>query len=178
MEMELNSWIPKQEKNPAYPKRMKFLIGELQKGILSFDEFNKECAYWWIEVFNDLIPENPPEKIPEDFNNWGKMGKTLQSECSKEYYNDHPSINWFAEKCHYAWMKNLDRVVDLLRFRTYLLLNDKNSQIKYYYKIKEFINALQRIIYICPVEGVDFTALRKSLMEKLDNPEKKDGKNG
>jgi hypothetical protein len=114
------------------PPTFKSFLSNLEEGKWSMEEFDRECAYWFINCGFSFLSFPPKPKTLEDYDNL--------SEYQKRRTN--------VEELRYAYNKELDKIISinssnlywLKRFLKAIPKEDITTIDKFRKKIEEFID--------------------------------------
>lgn len=109
---------------------------DFKKGKISIDEFNRECAYIFLEYINDVKPEYVGSE-PKDLEEYHQLDKKEQRDIRESFWRQ-PQIYNFLEHKQKVICWNVGQVQNLIKFLGYIPKEDIDSRQKFRDKILEF----------------------------------------
>lgn len=115
------------------------LIGQLEGGKITHDDFMRECAYWAVrEGFDDLKPLPLPTK-PQEVFDFEQLPEYTREKLNNKYYDDHPVINSFYQQIRFVKDRNKTNFEWLREILEYIPQEDIPTRQKIENRIQDFI---------------------------------------
>lgn len=120
--------------NPSEKSRK--LLDDYEHGRITLADLNKECAYWYADCFEEVLPR-PLPTMPQRFAEY--QNSTVEEK--KEYNNNFwqlPEIKSYLDQRESVKQENSDSLHKLREFLNYIPEEDFLTRRKYLDKISDF----------------------------------------
>lgn len=120
--------------NPA--GKMKQLIDDRASGKITSEELNTECAYWYMDCF-DEIHVKPLPTIPNRLREYYNSDEAMKQKTPKEFWQLDEIKNYFNQREKIV-NENKDTLIKLKECMKDIPESDSVAKSKYRQKIMEF----------------------------------------
>ena len=118
------------------PLKIKQLLADYASKTITLDELNKECAYWYLDCFDEIHPK-PYPSAPRDYQDYKSMSYEKRQKMSNEFWQS-PTIKTYIEIKEQIKNENEAHVHNLKERIKNIPLEDFVSRSKFSQKIQEF----------------------------------------
>ena len=112
------------------------LLSELREGKLTMAEFQKECAYWYLNTFETFSPK-PDPSTPTEYMDYKQMPFEKRIKVSSEFFKSEP-IKSYLEFRDKVRAENFSHKESLKEFMVHIPKEDVESREKYRVKFYDF----------------------------------------
>ena len=112
------------------------LSDDFEHGRISIEDLNKECAYWYLDCFDELKYKYPPS-TPQRFLNFKNLSRDEQRSIPKEFWL-HPEIKEYLDSKNLIRNENRTTIEKLKMFKQFIPEQDFVSRGSYNEKIDYF----------------------------------------
>ena len=111
------------------------LLGDRRNERITMEEFDRECAYWYLDCF-DTIQTKPEPTAPADYLDFMRLPFERRNKMAESFYQD-PKIKNYLEVKEKIKNENQCNILRLKEFKEYIPKEDVVSNQKFQQKLNE-----------------------------------------